>query len=389
MSGRFRLLRSPAFVAGLLACLCAVLCLLHRAGREFRFIERLERATLDLRFQWRGPLPAGDAVVIVALDDKTIAEAPELVERRDGAAAVIRAVAGHEPAAIGFDGFFTDAERLLSPELLADIAAYMSQKPDDSAPASALLRRVQSENAGDANLTTAIADAQRVVLAMHLADDRDPLPADPALARGRYGQEVLGAHRPSEVKAGVLSLPQFNAAARGLGVVTVYEDEDHTVREMLFARRVGEEIYAPLEVPLLALQQGVTLADTAYVADPPRVQIGALRVPLTARDSLMLNFRGPAGSFPQVSAIDVVRGRIDPALLRGKIALIGVSYFGHDTTRTPFGGGVPGVELHATAISTILAGDAIVRASPLSDALVCLLSGLFVALLFATPLRLG
>ncbi len=389
MSGRYRLLRSPAFVAGLLACVCAMLCLLHRAGREFRFIERLERATLDLRFQWRGPLPAGDAAVIVALDDRTIAEAPELVERRDGAAAVIRAVAGYEPAAIGFDGFFTDEERLLSPELLADIAAYMSQKPDDSAPASALLRRVQSENAGDANLTAAIADAERVVLAMHLADDRDPLPADPALTRGRYGQEVLGAHRPSEVKAGVLSLPQFNAAARGLGVVTVYEDEDHTVREMLFARRVGEVIYAPLEVPLLALQQGVTLADTAYVADPPRVQIGALRVPLTERDSLMLNFRGPAGSFPQVSAIDVVRGRIDPALLRGKIALIGVSYFGHDTTRTPFGGGVPGVELHATAISTILAGDAIVRASPLSDALVCLLSGLFVALLFATPLRLG
>ena len=151
MSARDRLLRSPALVAGLLACLCATLCLLHRAGREFRFIERLERATLDLRFQWRGPLPAGDAAVIVALDDRTIAEAPELVERRDGAAAVIRAVAGYGPAAIGFDGFFTDEERLLSPGLLADIAAYMSQKPDDSEPASALLRRVQSENAGDAN----------------------------------------------------------------------------------------------------------------------------------------------------------------------------------------------------------------------------------------------
>ena len=389
MSARDRLLRSPALVAGLLACLCATLCLLHRAGREFRFIERLERATLDLRFHWRGPLPAGDVAVIVALDDKTIAEAPELIERRDGAAAVIRAVAGYGPAAIGFDGFFTDEERLLSPGLLADIAAYMSQKTDDSEPASALLLRVQSENAGDETLTAAIAAADRVVLAMHLADDRDPLPADPALAHGRYGQQVLGAHRPTEVKAGVLSLPRFNAAARGLGVVTVYEDEDHTVREMLFARRVGEEVYAPLEVPLLALQQGVTLADTAYVADGQRVQIGALRVPLTARDSLLLNFRGPAGSFPQVSASDVVRGRVDPAVLRGKIALIGYTYFGHDTTRTPFGGGVPGVELHATAISTILAGDAIVRASPVGDALVCLLSGLCVALLFAARLGLG
>lgn len=386
---RRRLLRSPALVAGLLACLCAALCLLHRAGREFRFLERLERATLDLRFQWRGPLPTGDATVIVALDDRTLAEAPELIERRDGAAAVIRAVAGHEPAAIGFDGFFTDEERLLSPGLLADIAAYMSQEPDDGAPASALLRRVLRENAGDEALRAAIAAADRVVLAMHLADDRSPLPDDPALARGRYGQEVLGVHRPAPVRAGVLSLPGFNAAARGLGVVTVYEDEDHTVREMLFARRVDEAIYGPLVVPLLALQQGLTLADTAYVADARRVQVGPLRVPLTERDSLLLNFRGPAGSFPRVSAVDVVRGRVDPAQLRGKIALIGVTYFGHDTTRTPFGGGVPGVELHATALATILAEDAIVRASPLSDALVCLLSGLLVALLFAAPLHLG
>jgi hypothetical protein len=50
-----RIFRSPALVGALLACACAVLCLLHRAGDEIRFIERLERATLDLRFQSRGP----------------------------------------------------------------------------------------------------------------------------------------------------------------------------------------------------------------------------------------------------------------------------------------------------------------------------------------------
>lgn len=389
MSPGWRRLRSPAVVAALLACVCAALCLLHRTGREFRFIERLERATLDLRFQWRGPLPAGDAVTIVALDDRTLAEAPELVERREGAAALIRALAGLAPAAIGIDSFYTDEERLLSPPLVADIAGYLSQRPDDAAPASALLRRVQRETEGDAALVRALADAGNVVLAMHLADDRAPLPADPALERGRYGQEVLGSHRPGATSSGVLSLARFNAVARALGVVTVYEDEDHTVREMLFARRVGEAVYMPLVVPLLALQLGVTPGQTAYVADARRVEIGGLRVPLTARDSLLLNFRGPAGSFRQVSAVDVLKGRVDPALLRGKIALIGVTYFGHDTTRTPFGGGVPGVELHATAIATILAGDAIVRASPLGEALVCLLSGLAVALLFAAPLRLG
>ena len=383
-----RIFRSPALVGALLACACAVLCLLHRAGDEIRFIERLERATLDLRFQSRGQLPTGDAVVIVALDDETLAEMPSLVERREGTARLIRAVAGYGPAAIGIDGLYTSPEQLLSEQLVEDVGSYLSKRPGDGDPASALLRRVQAETSGDAALVAAIAEAGNVVLAMHLADDRGPLPADPALARGRYGQEMVGRHQPSSTDRGALSLPQFNAAARALGVITIYEDDDHTVREMLFARRVGDAVYGPLVVPLLALQQGVSQAETAYLPDARRVQVGALRVPLTRWDGLLLNFRGPVGSFPQVSAAAVVAGRIDPEQLRGKIALIGVTYFAHDTVRTPFGGDVPGVELHATAIDTILAGDALVRSSPWVDALACLLSGLVVALLFASS-RLG
>jgi CHASE2 domain-containing sensor protein len=289
---------------------------------------------------------------------------------------LIRAVAGYGPAAIGIDGLYTSPEQLLSEQLVEDVGSYLSKRPGDGDPASALLRRVQAETSGDAALVAAIAEAGNVVLAMHLADDRGPLPADPALARGRYGQEMVGRHQPSSTDRGALSLPQFNAAARALGVITIYEDDDHTVREMLFARRVGDAVYGPLVVPLLALQQGVSQAETAYLPDARRVQVGALRVPLTRWDGLLLNFRGPVGSFPQVSAADVVAGRIDPEQLRGKIALIGVTYFAHDTVRTPFGGDVPGVELHATAIDTILAGDALVRSSPWVDALACLLSGL-------------
>ena len=52
-----RMLRSSALVGALLAGACAALCLLHRSGDEIRFLERLERATLDLRFQARGELP--------------------------------------------------------------------------------------------------------------------------------------------------------------------------------------------------------------------------------------------------------------------------------------------------------------------------------------------
>jgi adenylate cyclase len=379
--------RSPARGLALLACACALLCALHRTGRELRFLERLELATLDLRFQQRGPAPVGDAVVIVAIDDETVRAAPELVERRKGWAAVVRAVAANGPAAIGIDGFFPDAERLLTPGLVADIDAYLSGRTDQ-APATALLRRTREEAAGDRALAAEIAAAGNVVLALHLDDGRPPLPDDPALVTGTYGQVRASRRAPAAAAGGVVSRPAFNAAARALGAVTVYEDEDHTVRELVFARRVGDEVYMPIEVPLLALRTGATRGETVYLADARRVEVGELEIPLTARDTLLLNFRGPQGTFPQLSASDVVAGRRG-AELRGKIALIGVTYFGHDTTRTPFGGGVPGVELHATAIDNALAGDVLARSSPLVDALACLLSGLLVALLFAGRLRLG
>jgi adenylate cyclase len=388
VSRRLRgLVRSPALVGAVLTCVCVLLCALHRTGRPVRFLETLERATLDLRFVQRGARAVGDEVVIVALDDATVARAPELIERREGTAAVIAALARLGPAAIGVDGFYTDAERLLSPGLIADVDAYMAARTGPDGPAEALLRRAQAETHGDDALVAAIAGAGNVVLAMHLDDARDPLPVDPALMTGTYGQVVLGSHAPFAAAGGVVSRREFNAVAQALGVVTVFEDEDHTVREMLFARTVGESVYMPLVVPLLALHQGLSRGEVAYLADAREVRVGGLRVPLTGRDSLLLNFRGPAGTFTTVSAVDVVEGRVAAERLRGKIALLGVTYFGHDTTRTPFGGGVPGVELHATAIDTILAGDAVVRSSGLHEALACLLSGLLVVVLFAA--RLG
>jgi CHASE2 domain-containing sensor protein len=73
------------------------------------------------------PAAAGDAVVIVALDDETIAEAPSLVERREGAAAMIRAVAGYGPAAIGIDGL-TPTRSGCSRRRWSRTSSYMAQK---------------------------------------------------------------------------------------------------------------------------------------------------------------------------------------------------------------------------------------------------------------------
>jgi len=387
-------LRSPALVGALLALIVALLCALDRRGEWLPWIDDLERASFDQRLRWRGPIAPTGEVVIVAIDDATLERRPELYQRRAGTAALIRAIAAAKPAAIGVDQIYIDPEEVLSPGLTARVREHvekdMAQATGPLGQADALLRDVARELAGDAELAAAVREAENVVLALHLTREDDgggrPLPAREALRHGRYGQQDAGAPPARWAKTGLVSLPQILAAARALGGITVEEDRDRAIRAVPAAWRVGDAAYAPLSVQLVAVRDGLTRAEVAYLGD--KVQLGAREVPLGEREALVVNPRGGSGTIVTIPAVEVVEHAPDPRL-RGKIVLLGVTYFGHDVVRSPFGGEYPGVELQANAVDTILAGDAIVRAPALVDSLVALASGLLVSLLFAAALGLG
>jgi len=389
------LLRSPALLAGLLSAAIALLCGLERSGWQIRWVDALERASLDQRFRWRGPVPTTGEVVIVAIDDDTLERRPELYQRRAGTAALVRAIAAAQPAAIGIDQVYVDPEEVLSPGLTARVRGHVEKDmPVGAGPegqAELLLREVVRELAGDGDLAAAIAAATNVVLAIHLTQesgDGRALPEPATLRHGRYGQQDARSPPLRAAEAGLVSLPELVAGARALGGITVEEDRDRAVRAIPAAWRVGDAAYAPLSVQLVALREGLGRAELAFLGGESRLQIGGRRVPLGEDEAVVLNFRGGAGTFTTVSAVDVVEGRADAAL-RGKIALLGVTYFGHDVVRTPFAGDLPGVELQATAVDTILADDALTRSSALTDAGLTLVSGLLVSLLFASILRAG
>ena len=75
-----------------------------------------------------------------------------------------------------------------------------------------------------------------------------------------------------------------------------------------------------------------------------------------------LRFYGPEGSFKRISAAQVLRGGLDPEALRGKVVVVGVTAAGSgDLFATPFDRVAPGVEVFATAIGNLLAGDGLAR----------------------------
>jgi len=345
-------------------------------------LERLELLSADLRFAMRGPQPAGPETVIVAVDDRTYSEDPLLFERRAGWARMVRAAHRAGAKVIALDALFLEPERLLSDELQRDVESYVAQVPEpDGGAADGLLRRAHAELQGDTELEAALKEAGNVVLIMHLGlgSDRSE---DRSLARGRYGQSSLGASPPREAARTMASFARINESVRSLGFATVIEDDTHTVRQMELALAQGPWVYAPLAVQTVARYLDVSRGRLAYLGSQGEVRIGDKVLPLPSDDKLWINYRGPRGLFPTYSASDLVRGRVPPEALAGRIVMIGMAHLGHDTTRTPFQAGVPGVELQATLVDNLLRGDPLRRVSWQWDVLASLLMGVRVSLLF-------
>jgi adenylate cyclase len=82
-------------------------------------------------------------------------------------------------------------------------------------------------------------------------------------------------------------------------------------------------------------------------------------------DSALIDYHGPPGTIPTYRFIDLVKGRIDPSRLRGKVVVVGASAPSlQDLHPVPTvdDGLMPGPEVQANAISTVL------RGLPLRDA---------------------
>ena len=142
-----------------------------------------------------------------------------------------------------------------------------------------------------------------------------------------------------------------------VGAALLPDDPDGTVRHL-----VGQVNGLPT---IASVVQRIV---TGHSTSPPAI----------ARTGSWIDYSGPPGTFPRISFDSVVTGHFDRRAVRGKIVVIGATaQVLHDDDPTAAGGGeMPGPEIQANAIATMLDG------LPLRDAA----SWLQIALLLAAPL---
>jgi len=153
--------------------------------------------------------------------------------------------------------------------------------------------------------------------------------------------------------------------------------------------------YQQWVIPSASLQVWLQLEGRHYSeADilPDAVVIGDMRIPTDRHAFMRINYTGLEDVYRHVSFADVLRGMVEPGTFTGKIVLIGSSSARlGDIKRIPGKRQIPGVEVHAAALSTMLSQNYLRSLPGNVIFLVNLVLGMCTAILFryVNPLRAG
>jgi len=325
-------------------------------------IARLKTFDVYQRIQPREPVKY--PVVVIDLDDESLAKYGQWPWPRTLIAELLEKMAALGVGVIGFDVVFPEPDRT-SP---AQIAA-LYDTLDEQARRSLL-----AMPSNDDVLAATIAKLP-VVLGQSTTDRASVDHADrPAANKASYAGVTVRAV-DTQLQYADLLLPNpgitrnieaLEQAARGMGVFNIDADVDSIVRNVpLLFRGAGKQIYPTLSVDMLRVATG---AQTVLVRWDPQIGIQDLvfQIPNSVTFVIPADEKGRAwlhfARWTQdrkkavyVSAKDVLDGVLPPKSLAGRWALIGTSAVGLlDIKATPLDNFVPGVDVHAQLLEGIL-----------------------------------
>lgn len=293
----------------------------------------LDAYARDVLIRARGPLALPDDVVIVAIDEASIARFGRFPWSRELTARTVDAIASAQPKVIALDVLYSEP----------------------------------STDADDAALAGSIARSGNVVVAAQLVD-----------ASGEKDGRQVQWLRP---------LPLIERVAAGVGHVNISTESDGTARELPL-RKTDNEGQAMWSIAVEAIRVGEGLRESEVQDVPGAIHLGRRKVLLANEetklrftspetnnqvislkaDRMIIDYIGPTGSFDSrtYSFTDVLDGKISAEKLRGKFVLVGAtaatlgdhvaSPFVHleGVDRNQHGTLMPGVEVLANAVNTIL-----------------------------------
>jgi CHASE2 domain-containing sensor protein/predicted Ser/Thr protein kinase len=317
---RSRLRRWAAVAVGVLVVL--------RFGAEITPV--LKRPDLVLLDQWQSlraidhPSPQ---IVIVAIDEKSIARFGPPAWPRSEYVPLVERLAKAGAKVIGFDFTFGPLER---------------------------------EAANNRSLAEAMKKAGNVVFGYEFTDVGDPSPP------GTPPSEVMLASALSQSEPMLMAIPPapsliepepaLAAAAAALGHVYTVFGEDGRIRTLPLVIQHGGKAYPALGLQIARVYTGTPQDQVAL--GHGAVIMGAWSIPVSESGEVLLNWPADGEkAFPQYSFLDVVRGDVPDEAFRDKAVLVAGTAPGLDERALPFAAKAAGVLIHATFLDNVFRFD--------------------------------
>jgi adenylate cyclase len=346
-----------------------VIALLHAVGAvPIGVFQRLDDIIYDARLRASMPRTLDERIVIVDIDEKSLAELGRFPWGRNKLAQLVDTLFDQQKIALlGFDVVFAEPDDSSGLSRLSELAR---NELKDQPGFADRVRKLQPELDYDAAFARAL-DGRAVVLGYYFTStDREGRTAGNLPAPVLTSSDIKGRRVPAFSWSGFGSNIELLAKAAPIaGHFNPVADSDGVVRSLPLLAEYKGQYYESLSLAVFrrlfgSPQVALGFSDEQWLSrnfqglDRVMLREGksSLSIPVDEHVATLVPFRGPGGpnggSFRYISASDVVAGRLPLASLKDKIVLVGTTAPGlQDARVTPVGEVYPGVETHANVIA--------------------------------------
>lgn len=333
---------------------------------KYPFLNQLENWTYDARLNYKRLNTIDDRIVIVDIDESSLALEGRWPWSRDKLAAIVNNLFEvYQADVVGFDIVFAEKDESSG---LKEFEFLASTELKDDPLFHKALDNIRPSLEYDQMFAKALKD-RNVVMGYYFKSNVSEneiaqsglLP--PAVTKLN---KQLSARLPINKALGYggnLNILQSSARSGGF-FDNPFVDSDGVFRRVPLIQIHQDQVYASLalsttqaylknsDIKLNVVNNG-TKNDQYYALES--VHINEFSIPVDGKGAVYVPFRGLSYSFPYISAHKILNKKIDPDSLKGKIVLVGTTAPGLlDLRSTPVQSVYPGVEIHANIISGIL-----------------------------------
>ena len=376
--------------------LAIVLVLLGHAAQIYKigWLSRFDAILYDEKVRLTMPNTVDDRIVILDIDEKSLAEHGRWPWSRDKMAQVVDQLFDrYHIKVLGFDVVFAEPDISSGIRSLEQLAAG-DLRNDQGFQKTLTALRPQLDY--DARFAKAIKN-RPVVLGYYLSGIDGgvsngvlPAPTFPGfIFEGRriaftlwssFGGNLPVLQEAASAAGHFVPMVDLDGISRRIPLLTLY---DNNYYEALAVAVVRTVIGAKDIIPGFPTDAGDEYAGIEWI-DMQGADGSLLRVPVDDNAATLIPFRGNRGSFKYISLGDVLTGSVAPQQLEGRIVLVGTTAPGlMDLRATPVDIAYPGVEAHASMIAGMLDGTIKHKPSYIvgADVLLIFASGVLLALL--------